>query len=386
MSPPDSIRPTGSLTTHRPDEVLRFCEHVRFTGTLAFQSDRGRGVLPLLNGVPEIAVGDAKLEHALDEFLALERGTYTLVQLLPALEGASPEGDLGLRGALARVAPADLLRYCEAAGLTGTLTLQHGERTCVARYRRGELVSLTVDNEADADLGSVFAWTEGIFTIQARSVFDQDRPATVPHDKMLKTLEVALVDILEQSQRRATEARPATPTTPIAAPSIQRTVTLPFGVEESGASPPPAVSPRPASVAPGGVRRSVPPPPPGPESTVKVYFVDRGPPRHPSGTQHAAARLGTEVLPLDPESQKLPALDHAAAPPPRTQPVPTPEAPAAPVAAPPESASAPAPRAAEPVPPVPSTPPLHRALTGLFAGTLAVTVIAGLYILGTLVR
>lgn len=304
---PVVVPSSGSLAVHRPEAVLRFCEGVRFTGTLAFQSDRGRGVLPMLNGVPEIAPGDVHLEQALEQFLALEHGTYTLVQILPALEGASREGDLGLWGSLERVRPAELLRYCEGAGLSGTLTLRHGERTCVARYDRGELVSLTVDDDPGADPTDVFAWTQGTFAIRARSVFDHARPSNPPHDneRLLKTLEVALVDILEKSQRGATGA--AASGTVSSAPSIQRTVTLPFGVE-GGPGAGVAVS----SSVRSGARRSV-PPPPSPESTVKVYFVNRGPPRRPSGTQHAAVRLGTEVVQLDIESQKLTAVSDPSA-------------------------------------------------------------------------
>src|SRR5436305_1084199 len=63
------IAPSGSLAVTRPADVLRFCEGVRFTGTLAFQGDRARGVLPMLNGVPEIAPGNQRLERALDDVI-----------------------------------------------------------------------------------------------------------------------------------------------------------------------------------------------------------------------------------------------------------------------------------------------------------------------------
>lgn len=294
MRSPESsaLAPAGDLAHISPTELLRFCEAVRFTGTLSFESVQSRGALPMLRGVPEISDGDPSLERALDTFLSLTRGRYTLTQMLPPLEGAAAEGHLGLHGSIGpALTVADLLRYCEAAGLTGTLTLYREERACIARYERGDLVSLTLDEGSDVDLSNIFAWNTGGFAIRARSVFDKTRAEPESTDKFLKTVEVALAEIVEKSEHGARKVR-APETQPLRTPSILRGSTLPFGLEGAAAREHASTSP---FAAPSHQRSA---PPPGPDTTVKVHFIDRGGYERPSTTKHAAARLGAEVVQL----------------------------------------------------------------------------------------
>src|SRR5689334_3653934 len=97
---PPSIAPSGDLATTPPEALLRDCERVHFTGTLAFDAESTHGVLPMLNGVAEIGADDPRIEQALDDFLAARTGRYTLTQMLPPLEGATHNGELGLHGSL----------------------------------------------------------------------------------------------------------------------------------------------------------------------------------------------------------------------------------------------------------------------------------------------
>src|SRR4029079_5393992 len=95
----------------------------------------------------------------------------------------------------------------------------------------------------------------------------------------------------------------------IAAPARTVNTVVSGPSDDTPSVAPPAMS----AVKPVVAQRSV-TPPPNPESTVKIYFVDKGPPVRASGTQHAAAKLGREELPLDPSASKgVPAMKDSAA-------------------------------------------------------------------------
>ena len=293
----------ASLDVFRPDTVLRFCETVHFTGTLSFATDTGKGLLPVLNGAPEVS-GDAAMEAALDEFLGLTAGTYTLHQILPNLENATRDGDLMLHGKLTEGVIPELMRYCESAGISGTLHLNHAENRCDARYVRGELASITIDREEDADLSRVFAWPDGSFVIESRPVFEDGPRVTAPEPFLLKTLEIALAEIMDQRQRRS-----EVPPSPFRAPSIRSLKGVAFGVEHA---PGVLLPPRPATVQPPPRRTVSPPAPQSADSTVKVFFVARKS-LEASPTQHSSAHLGREELKLDSSRQLQPLTEETAA-------------------------------------------------------------------------
>ncbi len=311
-----AIPPRALLADVRPDAVLRFCEMAHFTGTLSFTTATGKGLLPVLNGVPEVS-DDASIEAALDEFLGSTEGTYTLKQILPNLDAATRAGDLAWHGTMSGGGIPDLMRYCESAGLTGTLRLTHGEETCDARYERGDLVSLEVDREEDQNLERVFAWPDGAFAIQAQPLFETEAEpppprvvaaaAALPEPQLLRTLEVALAEIMDKRSRNDGD-RPAS--SAFRAPSLRSLPGVAFGVERTPGTAP---SPMRAPTQPG-VRRTVNPEPMhGADSTVKVRFVARTPSTEGSATRHSAANLGSEQVLLDLSTRSLKALTEESA-------------------------------------------------------------------------
>ncbi len=199
----------------------------------------------MLAGGPELAGGDDPVVSALERFLTLADGRYELRQTLPAVTDHDAGESLHRSGTLTDLRVGDLMHFCEATGLTGTLTLRHRptERTCTARYQRGELLSLTLDGRSDADLTAIFAWADGTYDVQAFSAWATDIDDALPSgDALLETLQVAMADILEKSARSRTPSRR-----------------------------PPSL--RPAHASDGPRSRSDKPPQGGADTTVKVYFV-----------------------------------------------------------------------------------------------------------------
>ena len=298
----DPIPQRGSIETNRPEAVLRFCERVHFSGTLSFESSAGKGVLPVLDGIPEIDDGDdGRVQAALDEFVACTAGSYSLHQILPHLADTTRDGDLALEGDITVGAIPGLMRYCETAGITGTLRIERDGHRCDARYLGGDLVSITVDREEDAQLEHVFGWNDGRFRIEAKPLFaDADR-ISAPEPQLLQTLEVALTEIMDQRARRESTSLPPSP---FRAPSLRNLEGVAFGVERiEGATPAPASStgshPRVGSAPP---RRSL---GPNADGTVKVFYVSRESiADRPSATQHAASGGEREELDLDLASRK----------------------------------------------------------------------------------
>ncbi len=287
--------PSGTFLLGEADSLLRWCEAQRFTGTLTVTVDRVPTEIQLLAGVPEVVSprdsdpghDDDPVGRAVDRVLKAPRGSYTLRQHLPPIEGAEAPSDRVVRGALSLRSPADIMRYCELAGLTGQLTLtlddDHSVGECSALYERGELVSLTLDGRDDLDVAAIFDWSVGRFEVTAFPLFDRDpgsrdpllgAPPSPDEAQLLRTVEVALADILT---RRA-QAPSASPRYPSFRPP-------PPHKTEPGATAPLPPAPRTPRFEPG---------PPSPDTTVKVYFVQA---RRPHGVtpQPAPAPLGVSA-------------------------------------------------------------------------------------------
>ncbi|MEI8255024.1 MAG: hypothetical protein WCJ30_05065 [Deltaproteobacteria bacterium] len=377
----------GLLAAVRPEAVLRFCETAHFSGTLSFTTTAGKGLLPVLDGVPEVT-GDPALEAALDEFLGLTEGTYTLRQIMPDLEPATRDSDLAMHGATAGSGIPDLMRYCESAGLTGTLRLTRGEETCDARYEHGELVSIVVDREEDQNLERVFAWPDGAFAIAARALFEAAMPSrrvTAPEPQLLKTLEVALAEIMDQ-RSRGESVRPAA--SPFRAPSLRSLDGAAFGVERAPGAAPSLRAP----TQPGARRTLSPPPQHSADTTVKVMFVARAALPDVSATRHAAANLGSEQVVLDLPTRSLGALTEQsagaaiAAHVPKSETLPEPEAlPASPTQQTPAPAPAEPPETARTASPVSREQPFSP-WTAVLAAISITATLAALWMLYTLVR
>ncbi|MBL8603823.1 MAG: hypothetical protein JNK72_17990 [Myxococcales bacterium] len=213
MSDVHAPAPSGTFHHGDADAILRWCEATRFTGTLTVVADRVRAEIPLLSGTPEVTTareGDDPVALAVDLFIRASEGSYTLAQQLPPISGATVHDPRKVSGDFALCSPADVMRYCEDAGLTGQLQLtlvDEPSRHCKALYERGELISLTLDGRDDLDVAAIFEWSHGSFEITAFSLFERDpnqrdpllgAPPPPESGQLMKTVEMGLADLLSR--------------------------------------------------------------------------------------------------------------------------------------------------------------------------------------------
>jgi hypothetical protein len=261
--------PIGNLEHHAPSKLIAAMERMRFTGELRFTAGQKTHAVDVRGGVAADSGEDAR---AMELFLSAVSGPYELREQLPVLPGGVRNNALSVGGSLADTAPSELLNFCEGIGLTGKLSLDSEGRECVARYVKGELVSLMLDGQDDGALDAVFAWRAGRYQIQQRNAFDEDGPSSITDLRpALGTIELALSEILARSSK----GKPA-------APSKPRPKTIP------------------PSIAP-----------PSPDQSVKIIF--RSPKlERDSKTAHASAHVSREVVALDTATTSGP-LDDAKA-------------------------------------------------------------------------
>lgn len=264
MARPPVLR--GELAKGGAIELLRELEQKRITGVLRYEDGASAGEIVLYGG--EIAVEQPPREDALDPvevLLELGAGRYEVHQRLPPL--AVSKGDDYVRtGSLAVHVPADLMRYCEHAGLSGVLELRHEGRRAEAIYEAGELLAIQIDGEGTTtDLSEIFGWEQGRFRVEldpgAPTRFREEEATTtelpvVPREgkkredtrQFLRVLEMALVDVIDKSERARSPTRTSPP--------------LP---------PPPKARPRPVSVPPPEKRSTD-------EHTVRLIYLSGDPP------------------------------------------------------------------------------------------------------------
>jgi len=293
----------GDLADGGAVELLRACEARRITGELRFtgaaHDDGVSGVVRLIGG--EIAVDQPPRDDGLDPvdlLLDLDSATYEVHQALPPLPVAKGD-DHEKSGSLAVHVPVDLMSYCEKAGLTGVLELRHEGRRAEAVYEGGELITIELDGQDATDLQEVFAWEQGRFWIrldpEAPQRFElEEEPlddeglvdgwAPAPPKKrentrkFLRVVEMALVDVLDRSEKARSPTRTSPP--------------LPE---------PPKARPRPSTIPPPPTRRRD-------EQTVRlVYLTGKRSPveraESVSSTRHVqkggerAERVGAEAAP-----------------------------------------------------------------------------------------
>ena len=153
-------------------DVLREIEQKRITGKIRYLIGDESGEVDLAAG--QIALDQDPLPSGADPveaLLAARSGMYAVHALLPAL--AVSQGDeQERRGSLAVHVPADLMTYCEQAGLTGSLEMRNGGRLVEVVYEFGELLAIRIDGREQTDLADVFAWDEGSFLIALRTPSD----------------------------------------------------------------------------------------------------------------------------------------------------------------------------------------------------------------------
>jgi hypothetical protein len=156
----------GSIPAEGVGDLLGGLEEIGTTGVLAFQSTAGSGSIRLVHGqVADGAITDDE-ERALEVLLSLRDGEFAVYPKLPHLP-VSRGTDATRRGSLAVHPPADLMRYCENAGLTGRLLLELRGRLAIGYYEKGELSDVSIDGGTAADFVIALEWTEGTFRVDA---------------------------------------------------------------------------------------------------------------------------------------------------------------------------------------------------------------------------
>lgn len=155
----------GNLSGQIPSALLVEIEHLRTSGELHFQTPTHKGAITLIAGmIAEEQQALASGEDPLDILLAAKEGSYALYQMLRPLPVSNGD-DQRRTGSLAVHVPAELMNYCEASGVTGTLTVEREGKSASIGYQAGELDIIRVDGSEEQDLHNVFGWTEGTFTI-----------------------------------------------------------------------------------------------------------------------------------------------------------------------------------------------------------------------------
>jgi hypothetical protein len=156
----------GIIPAEGVGDLLGDLEEVGTTGVLAFQSSSGSGVIRLVHGQIADAEATPDEQRALEMLLSLREGEFAVYPKLPHLP-VSRGTDTTRRGSLAVHPPAELMRYCENAGLTGRLLMEHRGRLAIGYYEKGELNDVSIDGGTAADFVSALEWTEGTFRIDA---------------------------------------------------------------------------------------------------------------------------------------------------------------------------------------------------------------------------
>jgi hypothetical protein len=156
----------GTIPAEGVEGLLGGLEEVGTTGVLAFQSEAGSGAIRLVHGQIADAEASADEERALEVLLSLRDGEFAVYPRLPHLP-VSRGTDTTRRGSLAVHPPVELMRYCENAGLTGRLLLEHRGRLAIGYYEKGELADVSIDGGTAADFVAALEWTEGTFRVDA---------------------------------------------------------------------------------------------------------------------------------------------------------------------------------------------------------------------------
>lgn len=236
-------------------DVLRAIEAERTSGALRFEIDGAWQEVTLVAGQIALDQGDVDGTDPVEALLSARAGRYEVIQRLPPLPVS--KGDTHVRtGSLAVHVPADLMAYCERAGLTGLLELVRDDERAEAVYDKGELTAIQFGGRLGGEVNSVFAWETGTFKIEALtsvpeldiemlpdsipppvmpadvapSVRPPRRDETVPVSRkarrrrdetgqnFLKVVETTLGAIVAQAEKGRSPTRTSPPLPPIPAP------------------------------------------------------------------------------------------------------------------------------------------------------------------------
>ena len=156
----------GTIPAEGVGDLLGGLEEVGTTGVLKFESESGSGAVRLVQGLVADAEPSTDEERALEVLLSLREGEFAVYPKLPHLP-VSRGTDTTRRGSLAVHPPADLMRYCENAALTGRLLLERRGRLAIGYYEKGELEDVSIDGGSEADFVHALEWTDGTFRVDA---------------------------------------------------------------------------------------------------------------------------------------------------------------------------------------------------------------------------
>ena len=156
----------GAIPEQGVSDVLGGLEEIGTSGVLAFESEAGSGKVRLVHGQIADDVGSDEEERAVELLLSARGGQFAVFPKLPHLP-VSRGTDTTRRGSLGVHPPADLMRYCENAGLSGRLLLEHRGRLAIGYYEKGELSDVCIDGGTAADFVGALEWTEGTFRVDA---------------------------------------------------------------------------------------------------------------------------------------------------------------------------------------------------------------------------
>lgn len=156
----------GAIPADGVGDLLGGLEEMGTTGVLAFHSASGSGAIRLVHGQIAGAESKSEEEQALETLLALRDGEFAVYPKLPHLP-VTRGTDTTRRGSLGVHPPPDLMRYCENAGLTGRLLLEHRGRLAIGYYEKGQLDDVSIDGGTAADFVQALEWTEGTFRVDA---------------------------------------------------------------------------------------------------------------------------------------------------------------------------------------------------------------------------
>ncbi|MEZ4253879.1 MAG: hypothetical protein R3B99_37210 [Polyangiales bacterium] len=215
------------------------------TGVLRWQGTT-TGEVALVRG--QIAADQTEREDGEDpvELLLAERtGTFEVFQILPPLP-VSKGKDGMRRGSLEVHVAADLMRYCENAGLTGILAIESDGKRAEIGYDCGELGDIRLDGLDE--LHEVFGWEDGSFEIVALTIApnlaedledaittEMVRPDLVVEEPkadstgkmLLRVVEMTLAEIVKEREERRPVTKTSPPVVPLAPPKKHPTLPPP---------------------------------------------------------------------------------------------------------------------------------------------------------------
>lgn len=230
---------------------LREIEETRSSGILLFEGDSTGEVHLVLGQIASDQPERADGEDAVELLLALRNGRFEVHQRLPPLP-VSRGDQRSRKGSLEVHVPADLMNYCERAGLTGLLSFASEDAKVDVVYDRGELAGIRL--EGAEELNVIFGWEDGTFHVEATNApLDLDvlpeeeveeapapsapssappaappsiRPVARPDNTgqhFLRVVEVTLSDILREREERRPATRTSPPLPPLPKPRTHAT-------------------------------------------------------------------------------------------------------------------------------------------------------------------